>query len=170
MKLTVPPQIHISAIAAVSPSAIIGIGNNMPWIPPKIDMMRFRAITMHKPLIMGRRTFQSIKISTTNRPHIVLSRTKYPDHNNITFVNNLQDAINLAAEYNTEIIVTGGSQIYAALLPVTSTIYLTCIPTDPDEDPELPFVYFPEIDPDHWGIESQTNSANITFKTLRRIR
>ncbi|MFI5012071.1 MAG: dihydrofolate reductase [Hyphomicrobiales bacterium] len=136
-------------VVAVADNGIIGKDNGLSWRIPS-DMKRFRRITMGKPLIMGRKTFQSIGRPLPGRELVVVTRDKSFSAAGVHIAHSPQDAVlkaeELAASMGAdEIIVAGGAAIYAALLPLTSRIELTRVHAAIEGD-----VAFPELDSDAW--------------------
>ncbi len=162
-----PPR--ISAIAAMARNRVIGIDNAMPWHLPE-DLKIFKARTMNKPVIMGRKTFESV-LAHLGRPmpgrhSIVVSRGDYafPGINVHADIDGaLAEARAYAAQNNIdEIIIGGGAQIYALALPVTDRIYLTVVDADYDGDS-----YFPALD-DSWCETAREMHDGFHILTLDR--
>lgn len=136
----------LSVIAAVARNRVIGHEGRMPWKLPN-DLRFFKQVTMGKPMIMGRKTWESFGSKPLpGRPHIVV--TSNPDFTaeGATVVHDLDAAIaegkRLAAEAGVEeVMVIGGGQIYAAALPLADRVYLTEIAASPAGD-----TFFPEFD------------------------
>lgn len=122
----------------------------MPWHISE-DFKHFKRTTMGKPLIMGRKTFESIGgKALPGRPHVVVSRTPHEPMENVLFVTNLEDAIatarSIARQLDVdEIFITGGAQIYAATMPVVDRIYLTVVNQKYEGD-----AFFPRINAEEW--------------------
>src|SRR5271167_4489111 len=140
---------NITLVAAVSENGVIGRGNALPW-RLKSDMLHFRAITMGKPVIMGRRTFLSIGKPLAGRTNIVVSRDPAYAAPGILVAPNLDAAIAAARgdamrRQVGEIIVAGGADIYAQTMPLAGRIVLTYIHRAVEGD-----AYFPAIDGRIW--------------------
>jgi dihydrofolate reductase len=134
----------ITLIAAVSRNGIIGNGNTIPWLGlMKNDMRHFRALTLGKPIVMGRRTFESIGKPLPDRINIVLSQTKKLKGENIVLADSIEDVFN-AARGHEELMVIGGSTIYELFLPFASEIHLTVIDHEFDGDVCFPRFVSPE--------------------------
>ncbi|WP_343192276.1 type 3 dihydrofolate reductase [Buchnera aphidicola (Formosaphis micheliae)] len=113
---------NISIIAAISKNKIIGNNNNLPWnLPP--DLIWFKKHTLHKSIIMGRLTWESIGKPLPMRENIIISKKKIY-HSGIIWAKSIKDGIKLA-KYNKEIMIIGGSSIYEQTLHMTNTLYLT---------------------------------------------
>ncbi|WP_413722122.1 type 3 dihydrofolate reductase [Sodalis sp. RH23] len=132
----------ISLIAALAVDRVIGLENAMPWHLPA-DMAWFKRNTLHKPVIMGRRTYESIGQPLPGRLNIVLSRHPAAD-DRVTWVTTPEQALAAAGEAE-EVMVIGGGKIYAHFLPQAARLYLTHIDAEIDGD-----TYFPEYEPDQW--------------------
>ena len=146
--------IKIAAIVAMANNRCIGKNNDMPWYIPE-DFKHFKAKTLGKPIIMGRKTFQSI-IDRNGKPlpkrqNIVISRTGYDyDHPDVIICASLDIAIETAKSYAQkngidEIIIGGGAQIYALALPVTDKYYLTEVDMHVDGD-----AFLMELSTEQW--------------------
>jgi len=145
-------------VVAVSENGIIGKDNGLSWRLPS-DMKRFRRLTMGKPLIMGRRTFQSISRPLPGREIVVVTRDASFAPAGVHVAHSPQDAVlkadAVAARMGAaEIIVAGGADIFAALLPDTSRIDLTRVHAAIEGDTR-----FPELDPAEWREASSTEHA-----------
>ena len=122
-------SIRIAMIAAVAQNNAIGINNKMPWYLPG-DLRYFKAVTMGKPIIMGRKTFDSLRKPLPGRTNIVITRDSAWQHKGVKVVHSLDEAISLAEDIalingNEEIMVIGGEQIYRQALPLADKLYLT---------------------------------------------
>ena len=131
----------IAMIAAMAKDRIIGADNDMPWHLPA-DLKHFKAVTLGKPVIMGRRTFESIGRALPGRPNIIISRQlgfNVPD--NVTVVGSPDEALNLAATMvagDDEVMVIGGGKIYEIFLSQADVLYLTHIDLDVAGDTRFP--------------------------------
>ena len=144
----------ISLIVAASRNNIIGSGGDLPWHLPD-DLKNFKRLTTGKPIIMGRKTHESIGRPLPDRHNIVLTRDEGYVAEGCEVVNTVEDAINLAAEAD-EVMVIGGGQVYAAFLPVARRIYLTRVHAEFDGDTE-----FPVLDDSEWQLVStESHSAD----------
>ncbi|MDA0663087.1 MAG: dihydrofolate reductase [Proteobacteria bacterium] len=136
-------------VVAMASNRVIGRDGGMPWHIPA-DLRHFRAVTMGRPIVMGRKTFQSIGRPLPGRSNIVVTRDQGFSVPGVTVFGNVDDALQ-AAESTArrdgvdEIMVIGGGEIYARLLPAASRIYLTEVHEAPDGD-----VVFPEINAAVW--------------------
>lgn len=133
----------ITIIAAVADNGVIGAGNDLPWRCPT-DFAYFKRMTLGKPLIMGRKTFQSIGKALPDRPNIVITRDAAFKASDIATVDSLEAALALAGEAD-EIMIGGGGEIYRQALPLADRLLITRIHAAPEGDTR-----FPDIDTDTW--------------------
>lgn len=122
-------------------NGVIGNGNALPWDIPE-DMAHFKRVTMGKPVIMGRKTFESIGRPLPGRRNIVMTRGGSID--GCFVAGNMEEALTLA-EGADEVMVIGGASIYEQFMPLTRRIYLTEIDRDFKGD-----AFFPELDYNEW--------------------
>jgi dihydrofolate reductase len=139
----------IVLVAAVARNGVIGAGGGLPW-RVKADLQRFRATTMGKPLVMGRKTFQSIGRALDGRDNIVLSRQPELPAEGALLAPNLDAGLAMAEECAVargakEICVIGGAEVFRQALPRAARLYITHIQAEPEGD-----VLFPDIPPDSW--------------------
>lgn len=153
---------HFSLIVAVADNRIIGRDNELPW---KLsgDLKRFRAITMGKPIIMGRKTYDSIGFPLSGRTNIVMTRDLEFFASGIHVVHDLANAIVVAKKFakesgGDEIMVIGGANIYAATLDQANRLYVTEVHSKPTGD-----VFFPQIDRVVWN-EVSREHCKATFE------
>ncbi len=121
----VPRMREMELIVAVSENDVIGRGNQLPWRLPQ-DLRRFKALTLGKPILMGRKTYESIGRALPGRINLVLSRSDQFAPNGCTVVATL-DAARSAAGAHSALMVIGGAQIYRQCLPFASRIHLTLV-------------------------------------------
>ena len=130
----------ISMIAAVGKNLELGKNNDLIW-HFKEDMKFFKETTMGHPVIMGRKTFESLPKALPGRKNIVISANPEYKADGVEVVTSVEDAIKLAETENTDAFVIGGGRIYAELLPYADNLYLTEINAEcPDAD-----TYFPDF-------------------------
>ena len=133
---------------------VIGLEGVLPW-RLSADLKHFKAITMGKPLVMGRKTHESIGRSLPGRKNIVLSHAKDFDAEGCTIVHSLDDAFQAAGDVD-EVMIMGGSGIYDQSLARADRLYLTEVHADVSGD-----VYFPEFNKGEWlEIEREEHSAD----------
>jgi len=140
----------ISLIVAVSRNGAIGLNNQLPWYLPE-DLKYFKSVTMGKPLIMGRKTFDSIGRPLPGRANIVLTRDPQWTSDGVKVVQSVEQALvagEIACEVADvdEIMVIGGEQIYRMTIDLADRIYLTQVDTDVEGD-----AFFPDIDLNNWS-------------------
>ena len=115
----------VALIAAISRNGVIGKNGKLPWSIPA-DMKHFRSITMGKPIIMGRNTFESIGSALPGRHNIVVTSKGDYYFEGIEVANSLEQAFSIAETYKTdEIMIIGGEKLYQAAFDFASKIYLT---------------------------------------------
>ena len=157
----------ISLIVAAADNNVIGGDNKMLWHIPE-DFKHFKNVTMGKPCIMGRKTFESIVASLgkplPGRINIVVSR-KNPQYDGALTVKDLDEAFDQAGKVEgvSEIMVIGGAQIYAQALPRADRIYLTRVHQSPEGD-----ATFPALNEDDWEIVEERKIEGCDFLTLDR--
>jgi len=164
------PQPTISAIAAIGKNRELGKNNDLIWRIPA-DLARVRQLTTGHPIIMGRKTYESIGRPLPNRTNIVISRdTAYKALGCVT-VRLLDEALQYAGQIDDqEIFIFGGAAIYELALPYTDKLYLTVIDaTDPDAD-----TFFPDYSNHFVEIErtTDTTAEGLTYSwvTLERAQ
>ncbi len=123
-------------IAAMAKNRIIGLDNKMPWHLPA-DLKHFKRVTMGKPIIMGRKTYDSIGKALPGRLNIVMSRDINYRLEDAAVVSTVADAIEAAGDTD-EVMVIGGGHIYQQFLPSADFLYLTFIELDVDGDTQFP--------------------------------
>lgn len=136
----------ISLIAAIGKNNALGLNGKLPWHLPE-DFAWFKSQTLGKPMIMGRKTFDSFGgRPLPKRVHIVISRTPQQDTDQVIWVASLDDAIAVAKKLTPdEIMIIGGGEIYTQSLPIIDRMYLTQVDATPDAD-----AFFPEFDQKQW--------------------
>ena len=130
------PLRNLSIIAAIAENGIIGQDNRLPWHMPA-DLAHFKRLTMGKPIIMGRRTWESLPGLLPYRTHIVVTRDPAYEAPGGFVVHSLQEAIDFAGDAD-ELMVVGGAMLYAEALPIASRLYLTYIHCRVDGDALFP--------------------------------
>nr|WP_298250890.1 dihydrofolate reductase [uncultured Halomonas sp.] len=141
--------VPVAMIAAMDRHRVIGVDNALPWYLPE-DLKFFKRMTQAKPLVMGRKTFQSIGRALPGRLNIVVTRDTDFHHDGIRVCHDIAAALTLADQQAIidgveEIMVMGGAEIYAQALPDASRLYLTEVDTEVAGDAR-----FPEVDPAEW--------------------
>ena len=163
----------LSMIAAMANNRVIGNNNKMPWHLPA-DLQWFKKTTMGSPILMGRKTYDSIGRPLPGRLNIVLSRNADLDIDGCTVVDSLEKAMEEASavDNNDEIFITGGAHLYNSLLSEVDRLYLTLIDADFEGD-----TFFPDYTQLDWKevdrIDNDADDNNphpYSFITLDRIR
>jgi dihydrofolate reductase len=167
----------IVLIVAIGENGVIGAEGGLPW-RVRADLRKFRAITMGKPLVMGRKTFESIGRALDGRDSIVVSRQPEYRPEGAIVAPSLEAALAIADECATargasEICVVGGGEIYAAAFPLASRLHVTHVAASPEGD-----TVFPKISSDEWAevrreklppSEGDTASAaHVVYERRRR--
>jgi dihydrofolate reductase len=161
---------RVSIVVATDEHGGIGLEGRLPWHLPN-DLKRFKALTMGKPIVMGRRTFDSIGRALPGRTNIVVSRQPGLRIDGCIVVPSLEAALEVAGEAG-ECCVIGGAEIYRLALPLAETLHLTRVHATVGAD-----TFFPVIDAAEWEeIAREECSADerhaypYSFVTLRRAR
>ncbi len=155
-------------IAAMGLNRVIGVDGGLPWHLPD-DLKRFKAMTMGKPMIMGRATFESIGRPLPGRTNIVVTRNQFFSSEGVVVASSPAEAVAIARREvgpNGEIAVIGGGQIYRELFPEASRLELTVVDDAPEGD-----TTFPEFNRDDWTVTEETvpGSPAVAYRTYRRI-
>ena len=170
----------IAAIAAMSDNRVIGREGQLPWHLPE-DLKHFKQVTMGKPVIMGRKTFDSIGRPLPGRDNFVLSRTNLIIHHkakadgspghvqHLAPMHPIQEAIHLAKEIarqegQIEIMIIGGGEIYREALPFTQRLYLTQVHQTIEGD-----AFFPALNDHEWKKTATEDHGGFSFVTLERV-
>lgn len=157
-------------VAAMARDRGIGRDGGMPWHLPA-DLKHFKSVTLGHPVLMGRKTFESIGRPLSGRTNVVISRgsPKLPD--GVLLADNLEAAIGHVDEHE-RVMVIGGGSIYEQALPLASAMELTFVDAQPDAD-----TWFPAWSPDEWQLQAMTvrpadddNPYRLSFCTFRRGR
>jgi len=158
----------LSIVVAAAANDVIGDRNALPWRLPD-DLKRFKAITMGKPVLMGRKTFESIGKPLVGRTNIVVTRDTHLRLDGCVTVGSIDDAL-LAAGTAPELMVIGGAELYRQILPRIDLIYLTRVHAQIEGDTR-----FPEVVWEDWiELESEYHAADerhahaFTFLKLAR--
>jgi dihydrofolate reductase len=170
------PRPLLAIVVAVAKNGVIGRDGDLPWRIPS-DLKRFKAATLGKPVIMGRKTWESLpRKPLPGRPNIILSRSMSaaPGAQVVSSVEAALDAgAAAAAECGTgEVCLIGGARLYADMLDLVDRIYLTEVDLEPQGD-----VVFGALDPEAWREISAErvergpdDDAGFTVRVLDRIK
>ena len=161
-------QPQVSLIAAMAENGAIGRDNSLPWRLPE-DLKRFKALTLGKTVLMGRKTCESIGRPLPGRRNLVLTRDAGWRADGVTVVHSLGQALGCARDAE-ELVAIGGAEVYRLLMPFARRIYLTVVHADIAGD-----TFFPDFDPTQWAdVEcrnhpaDERNAYSFTFVTLER--
>jgi dihydrofolate reductase len=162
---------RVTLIVAMTDDGVIGIDGQLPWRLPE-DLRRFKAATLGKPVVMGRKTFESIGRPLPQRHNIVLTRqvgfsARDPA---VTVVSTLEAALQAAGDVP-EVMIIGGAEIYQLALPLAQRIILTRVHANVQGD-----THFSPLDPKAWRVASSETYAadekhaySMTFEDLERV-
>ena len=154
----------ITLIAACSKNRVIGKDNKLIWHLPE-DLKRFKDLTLGNPIVMGRKTYESIGKSLPGRLNIILTKNRDFKADNCLIYNNIYDMLEIYQQSN--LFVIGGGEIYNMFLPYAKKIELTLIDRDFEGD-----TFFPQLGSDWIESNVETNSNGefeykyITYKNL----
>ena len=158
----------ISLIVAVSENNVIGSGGELPWRLSD-DLKRFKAVTMGKPIVMGRKTYESIGRPLPGRQNIVITGQAGFDAPGCDVVDSKEAALAAARDAG-EAMVIGGSQVYALFLPDAGRLYLTRVHAEIEGD-----THFPDVASDDWRLVAdeahqadERNEYDYSFRTYER--
>ncbi len=170
-----PVAPRIVVVVAMAANGMIGRNGEMPWRVPS-DLKRYRRLTMDKPMIMGRKTLDSIGRVLDGRDTIVLTRSPTVPYEDALVAGSPEEALSLArtsakTRGADEIVIAGGAEIYRLLLPSVDRLYVTRIEAEPEGDTR-----FPPIDPSVWRLSldercetGAKDSAATRFQVYERI-
>ncbi len=157
----------ISLIAALDKNRLIGSDNSMPWHLPA-DFKHFKSVTMGKPIIMGRKTFESIGRPLPGRLNVVISRSGF-SADGVTSVSSIDAALS-AVKNADEVMIVGGANIYEQMMDKADRMYLTHVDANCEGD-----AWFPEFNLADWKIVSEKmisadekNNFNFSIITYQR--
>ena len=159
----------ISLIVAMGRNRVIGRDNQLVWHQPA-DLRHFKETTIGKPVIMGRKTFESVGKSLPGRTTVVVTRRDDFVAPGCLLAGSLEQALEMVSS-EPEILIAGGGEIYRQAIPVCDRMYITIIEHEFDGD-----TFFPEFDQGEWVIEEERrheadekNRYSMLFRTYRRI-
>ncbi|MGN2432427.1 dihydrofolate reductase [Pseudomonas syringae] len=153
----------LSLIAALGENRVIGVDNSMPWHLPG-DFKYFKATTLGKPIIMGRKTWDSLGRPLPGRLNLVVSRQTDLQLEGAEVFSSLDAAVARAEQWAQEqgvdeVMLIGGAQLYAQGLAQANRLYLTRVALSPEGD-----AWFPEFDTTQWALVSNTENAAVDDK------
>jgi len=162
------PLPNLSIIAALAENRVIGRDNRLPWHLPA-DLAHFKRLTMGRPIIMGRRTWESLPGLLPHRTHIVVTRDRDYRVEGGFVVHSIAQAVEFAGDAE-EIMVVGGANLYAQTIPLASRMYLTYVHQWVDGDS-----VFPDYEQSEWyeaacedHAADERNPFPYSFVTLER--
>ena len=149
----------------------IGVDNKLPWHLPK-DLKHFKEITSGHPIIMGRKTYESIGKPLPNRTNIVISRKKDWFEEGILIVGSIKEAIKFGQKIDEDIFIIGGGNIFEQTMDIADKVEVTEIKTNIEAD-----TFFPKIDPKIWTKtdevcheKDEKNNFDFCFQTFQRAK
>ena len=158
----------IEIVVARADNGVIGHRGRLPWRLPA-DLRQFKITTMGAPMIMGRKTFESLPGLLPGREHIVLTRDRGWRHDGVAVAHSVDEALALAA--GDRVSVIGGAEIYRLFLPLTERIHLTEVHAAPEGD-----TFFPQLNGLDWNAargqrhEAEGDTPAFTFVLMERRR
>lgn len=160
----------ISLLVAVARNGVIGRDNKLPWHLPA-DLKRFKQLSVGKPVIMGRKTYDSIIVqlgkALPDRKNIVVTRNADFKAPGCEVATSIDEAIRLAGDAQ-EVVVIGGGQIFEETLPIADRVYMTWVKADVPGD-----AYFPEVDWSKWRVsfrEDHPEGKELPFEYVNYER
>ncbi|QIB49772.1 dihydrofolate reductase [Pseudomonas sp. OIL-1] len=160
-------SVRVAMIAAMGLNRVIGRDNQLPWHLPE-DLKYFRSMTWGKPIVMGRKTFDSLGRPLPGRTNIVVSGQPNLELPGAKVAGSLEEALSAArnqAELDSvdEIMIIGGANLYEQMLGQTDRIYLTLVEAEPDGD-----AWFPELPDEQWKlVEERAVAAGEDYPAHR---
>lgn len=152
----------ISMIAALSENGVIGNQGKLPWHLPE-DLQYFKKMTLNKPVVMGRKTFESIGRPLPQRQNIILTEDQNFKVENCTIVHSREEALKVLVDFD-EVMIIGGAKIYQLFLPLAQRLYLTLVHKNVVGD-----TYFPKLNWKQWQKSSEENHPLFSFVVYDRI-
>ena len=159
----------ISLIVAMADQRVIGYKNQLPWHLPA-DLRHFKTMTLNKPIVMGRKTYESIGKPLPQRTNIILTTDPAYEVAGCEVIHAPMEAMEIASKAE-ELVIIGGSRVYTAYLPFADRIYMTVVEAEVQGD-----TFFPELDEAAWKLVSREdhladarNSYGYGFLMWERI-
>ena len=140
----------ISLVVAMDQNRVIGKDNQLPWHLPA-DLQYFKKVTMGNPIVMGRKTFDSIGRVLPGRENVIVTRNRDYINADCTILHSIEDVKHFADTTEKEVMIIGGAEIFKEVLPVADRLYITKIHAEFTGD-----TYFPAIDEKEWKLVSST--------------
>lgn len=161
----------ISFIVAMDKNRLIGKNNQLPWHLPG-DLAFFKQVTMGHPIIMGRKTFESIGKVLPGRENIIVTRDKDYNIEGCTVIHSVEEIKKIEQDKNDELFVIGGAEIFKETFEIVDRLYITLIDEEFEGD-----TYFPEFNKNDWvivsnekGIKDEKNPYNYYFVIYDKIK
>jgi len=162
-------DVKIAIVVAMAENRVIGRDNRLPWHLPA-DLRHFRQVTVGKPVLMGRKTHESIGRPLPERTNIVVTRDRCYESPGCIVVHSIESALRAAGDHE-EVMVIGGTDFYRQMLPKADRIYMTLVHTEFEGD-----ALFPELDEREWRevervdcAPDENNPLPYSFSLLERI-
>lgn len=156
-------------VVAMGEKNEIGLNNQLLWHLPK-DLKHFKELTTDHPIIMGRKTYESIGKALPNRTNIVVSRKKDWFEEGVLIVGSIKEAMKFAKKISEEVFIIGGGNIYEQTIELVDKLVVTVVKTNLEAD-----TYFPKISPKIWKMTSEIshekdekNEYDFSFQTYER--
>ncbi|THE10388.1 dihydrofolate reductase [Bacillus timonensis] len=160
----------ISLLLAMDKNQLIGKDNDLPWRLPA-DLAYFKRVTMGHPIIMGRKTYDSIGRPLPGRENIIVTRDTSYKAEGCMVIHSIEEIVKMSEETQQELFVIGGAEIFKEILPNTDRLYITEIDEEFEGD-----TYFPAFDKSEWkviskekGIKDEKNPYEYTFFVYEKI-
>lgn len=152
----------ISLIAAMTQKGVIGQNQTLPWHIPE-ELKYFRAMTLNKPIVMGRKTFESMGSKPLpNRSNIILTRDRLFEASGCTVLHSVEEILQQFKQCD-EMMIIGGADIYKLFLPLASRLYITVIHETYQGD-----TYFPHVDWTEWALKEEQPKVLFTTQVYDR--
>ena len=156
------PDKRVVMVAAVADNGVIGLDGDIPWSLPE-DLKHFRATTKGNSVVMGRRTYESIGHPLPFRSNIVVTRQADWAADGVLVAHSVADAIAMAADFEGDVMVIGGAQVYEAAMPFADVQVLTEVHLSPEGD-----THYPDFDRAEWTETKREPRDGFEFVWLER--
>ena len=134
----------VTLVVAMNKDRVIGVNNQLPWHIPE-DLAYFKEVTLGKPIIMGRKTFESIGRVLPGRRNIVITRNSDWHYAGVEVVSSIDEALSIVNDSN-EVCVIGGGEIFKQTLPIANSLHISMV----DIHVDAPSAFFPELVANQW--------------------
>lgn len=151
----------ISIIVAIAKNGVIGCHNRLIWHISE-DLKRFKRITSGHPVVMGRKTYESLGRALPNRQNVVISRDTTLQIEGVAVVSSIEQAVGLFPR-DEEIFIIGGGEIYNQTISIADKLYITRVDQSPQGD-----TFFPDIDLQEWQLSLEELRDGYTFEEYIR--